>query len=81
MAELDCAECGDGIDDLSADDVVAERAVAGIVRKTQFACYHRQVGHRGRQIQLELGLDPSEVARLPDAQLLQPSQPVLRHHS
>ncbi len=46
MAELDCAECGDGIDDLSADDVVAERVVAGIVRKTQFARHQRQIAAR-----------------------------------
>ena len=34
MAELDCAECGDGIDDLN-DGVVAERVVAGNVRKLE----------------------------------------------
>ena len=69
-----------GMDYISDDDTVAVRVVVGKVRKTQFARHQRQVGHRGRQIQLELRLHPSEVARLPDAQLRQPRQPVLHHH-
>ena len=39
-----------------------------------------QIGHCGRQVKLEPGLDPPEVARLPDAQLLQAGQSMLRHH-
>lgn len=34
----------------------------------------------GRRVQLELGLDPPEVARLPDAQLPQAGRSMLRHH-
>ena len=39
-----------------------------------------QVGHGGRQVQLEFRLGAPEVAGLADSQLDQPRQPVLHHH-
>ena len=39
-----------------------------------------QIGHRGRQVQLEFRLGAPEVAGLADSQLDQPRQPVLHHH-
>ncbi len=60
------------------DDAVG--VVARITDHTGLVRQQGQVSHRGRQVQLELGLDPSEVARLPDAQLLQSSQSMLGHH-
>ena len=40
-----------------------------------------QVGHRGCQIQLELGFRTAEVVGLADSQLDPPRQPVLHHHA
>ena len=56
VPEPDCAECGGGMDDIGDDDTVTVQIVVGKVRKTHFACYQRQIGHRGRQIQLKLVL-------------------------
>ena len=61
------------------DDAVG--VVARITDHTGLVDQQGQIRYRGCQIQLELGLDPSEVARLPDAQLFQSSQSMLRHHS
>ena len=55
--------------------------IARITDYTSLVPQQGQVRNRGRQVQLEFGLDPSEVARLPDAQLFQSSQSMLRHHS
>ena len=58
-------------------------AATGTARQPDFARHQGQIGHRGRQIQLESRLDPAEVAGLADAQLdqpRQPRQPMLYHH-
>ena len=60
------------------NDAVA--VIARITDHTGLVGQQGQVCHRGRQIQLEFGLDPSEVTRLPDTQLLQSSQSMLGHH-
>ena len=52
----------------------------GTAGQPDFARHQGQVGHRGRQIQLEFRLGPPEVTGLPDAQLYQPRQPVFHHH-
>ena len=54
--------------------------IAKVADHTDLVGQQGQVGYRGRQVQLELGLDPAEVAGLPDAQLLQAGQSMLRHH-
>ncbi len=63
---------GGGDDDVGGIARIADHT--GLVRQ------QGQVGHRGRQVRLALGLDPAKVARLPDAQLDQPGQTVLYHH-
>ena len=55
-------------------------AAADTARPPDFARHQGEIGHRGRQIQLEFRLDPTEVAGLPDAQLDQPRQSVLHYH-
>ena len=84
MSEPDGAEIGRRIGDHSedniADDAVACCAAAGTARPPDFARHQGEIGHRGRQIQLEFRLDPTEVAGLPDAQLDQPGQSVLHYH-
>ena len=55
-------------------------AATATARQPDFARHQGQIGHRGRQIQLESRLDPAEVAGLADAQLDQPRQPMLYHH-
>ena len=45
----------------------AVTVVARIPDQTSLVGQQGQIGDGGRQIQLELGLDPSEVARLPNA--------------
>ena len=85
MSEPDSAEIGRRIGDHSADiiadDAVACCAAAGTARQPDFARHQGEIGHRGRQVQLEFRLDPTEVAGLPDAQLDQPGQSVLHYHS
>ena len=84
MSEPDGAEIGRSIGDHSvdiiADDAVACCAAAGTARLPDFARHQGEIGHRGRQIQLEFRLDPTEVAGLADSQLDQPSQSVLHYH-
>ena len=88
MAEPDGAEIGRRIGDHSADiiaDNIADDAVAcctaiGTAQQPDFARHQGEIGHRGRQVQLEFRLDPTEVAGLPDAQLDQPGQSVLHYH-
>ena len=62
MSEPDGAEIGRRIGDHSADiiadDAVACCAAAGTAR------HQGEIGHRGRQIQLEFRLDLTEVAGL-----------------
>jgi len=53
---------------------------ARIADHTDLVGQQGQICHRGRQVQRELGLDPAELARLPDAQLLEASQSMLHHH-
>ena len=81
MSEPDGAEIGRRIGDHSADniadDAVACCAAADTARQPDFAQHQGEIGHRGRQIQLEFRLDPTEVAGLADAQLDQPGQPML----
>ena len=84
MSEPDSAEIGRRIGDHSAD-IIADDAVAcctaiGTAQQPDFARHQGEIGHRGRQIQLECPLDPTEVAGLPDAQLNQPGQSVLHYH-
>ena len=85
MSEPDSARIGRCIGDNSEgiieDDAVARCAATGTARQPDFARHQGQVGHRGCQIQLESRLDPTEVAGLADAQLDQPRQPMLYHHS
>ena len=72
MSEPDGAEIsrriGDHSVDIIADDAVAFGAAAGTSRQPDFAQHQGQVGYRGRQIQLEFRLDPTEVAgwRIPN---------------
>ena len=84
MSEPDGAEIGRRIGDHSADiiadDAVACCAAIGTAQQPDFARHQGEIGHRGRQIQLEFRLDPTEVAGLPDSQLDQPGQSVLHHH-
>ena len=68
MSEPDGAEIGRRIGDHSAD-IIADRG--GLLRRRRycptpdFARHQGEIGHRGRQIQLEFRLDPTEVAGLP----------------
>ena len=84
MSELDGAEIdrriGDHSADIIADDAVACCPATGTARPPDFAQHQGGIGHRGRQLQLELRLDPTEVAGLPDSQLDQPGQSVLHYH-
>ena len=88
MSEPDNAEIGRRIGDHSADiiagdiedDAVACCAAAGTARQPDFARHQGEIGHRGRQIQLEFRLDLTEVTGLADAQLDQPGQSVLHYH-
>ena len=84
MSEPDGAEIGRSIGDHSADiiadDAVACCTAAATARPPDFARHQGEIGHRGRQIQLEFRLDPTEVAGLPDSQLDQPGQSVLHYH-
>ena len=85
MSEPDSAEIGRRIGDHSAD-IIADDAVAccpatGTAQQPDFSRHQGEIGHRGRQIQLEFRLDPTEVAGLADSQLDQPRQPMLYHHS
>ena len=84
MSEPNNAEIGRRIGDHSAD-IIADDAVAcwtaiGTAQQPDFARHQGEIGHRGRQIQLEFRLDPTEVAGLTDAQLDQPGQSVLHYH-
>ena len=56
-------------------------AAIGPARPPEFPRHQGQVGHRGRQVQLEFRLDPAEIAGLADAQMDQSGQPVFHHHS
>ena len=84
MSEPDGAEIGRRIGDHSADiiedDAVACCAAAGTAQQPDFARHQGEIGHGGRQIQLEFRLDPTEVASLADAQLDQPGQSVPHYH-
>ena len=68
MSEPDSTEIGRSIGDNSvdiiADDAVACCAATGTSRQPDFAQLQGEIGHRGRQIQLESRLDPTEVAGL-----------------
>ena len=55
-------------------------AATGPARPSEFPRDQGQVGHRGRQVQLECRLGAPEVARLADSQLDQPRQTVLHYH-
>ena len=78
MSEPDGAEIGRRIGDHSADniedDAVACCTAIGTAQQPDFARHQGEIGHRGRQIQLEFRLDLTEVAGLADSQLDQPSQ-------
>ena len=88
MSEPDGAEIGRSMGDHSvdhsadsiADDAVACCAAIDTAQQPDFARHQGEIGHRGRQVQLEFRLDPTEVAGLPDSQLDQPGQSVLHHH-
>ena len=89
MSEPDSAEISrstgdnsvDNIEDDIEDDAVACCAATGTARQSDFAQRQGEVGHRGRQVQLESRFDPTEVAGLADAQLDQPRQPMLCYYS
>ena len=85
MSELDGAEIGrrigDNNEDIIADDAVACCPATGTARQPDFARHQGEIGHRGRQLQMEFRLDPTEVAGLPDSQLDQPGQSVPHYHS
>ena len=66
--------------DLGKNGAVTTVTVVGIAAQAHLAGHQGEIGHRGRQIQLEFRLGPSEIPGLPHAQLLEPSQPMLRHH-
>ena len=68
---------GDGTE----DGAVARKLTADTVRQLDFARHQGQVGHRGRQIQLESRLDPAEIAGLANPQLHQSGQPVFHRHA
>ena len=72
---------GDNSVDDSVDDTVACCAATGTARPPDFTQHQGQVGHRGRQVQLESRFDPTEVTGLPYAQLDQSRQPMLCHYS
>ena len=71
MSEPDSTEIGRRIGDHSVDniedDAVACCTAIGTAQQPDFARHQGQVGHRGRQVQLESRLDPTEVAGLADA--------------
>ena len=62
------------------DDAVACWAATGLARLSEFPRHQGQVGHRGRQVQLEFRLGASKIAGLADAQMDQSGQPVFHHH-
>ena len=68
------------ITDNSAAGGSAMTVFANITEHVGLVSRPGQISHRGRQIQLELGLDPSEAARLTDAQLPQASQAMPGRH-
>ncbi len=53
----------------------------GLRHHPHLGSHQGQVGHRGCQEQLELGLDPANIARLADPQLYQTRQTMLGHLS
>ena len=69
-----------GTDGLCAQGAVDAGTAAGVGWRTGLDGDQGQVGHRGRQVQLEFRLGAPEVAGLADSQLDQPRQPVLHHH-
>ena len=73
--------CGGGVDHSSGLGAAVAGTGAGSSRHTGFGGHQGQVGHRGRQVQLEPGFDAAEVAGLADSQLDQPRQPVLHYHA
>ena len=58
----------------------AVNVFASIAEHTDPVGQQGQIGHCGREVQLEFRLDSPEVAGLPDAQLLQAGQAMLGHH-
>ena len=70
MSGSDNAEIGRRIGDHSvdniSDDAVAYWTAIGTAQQPDFARHQGEIGHRGRQIQLEFRLAPTEVAGLPD---------------
>ena len=80
LTEPDCAKYGGSTAGVGAGGTVADGSATDIARQTLLARHQGQVGHRGRQVQLEPGLGPPEVASLANPQLHQPGQPVLHHH-
>ena len=81
MSEPDRAAIGRRIGDDIENDAVACCAATGTARPPDFTQHQGQVGHRGRQVQLESRFDPTEVTGLPYAQLDQSRQPMLCHYS
>ena len=74
MSEPRGGEINCGTDGLGMEASANAGTAAGV------GGHQGQVGHRGRQVQLEPGFDAPEVAGLADPQLDQPRQPVLHHH-
>ena len=68
------------MDDPSAEGTADFGSAAGIFWQTGFGGHQGQVGHGGRQVQLEPGLGAAEVTGLADSQMDQPRQPVLHHY-
>ena len=85
LSEANRAEIGRSMGDNKGeniqDDAAACWAATGPARPSDFPRHQGQVGHRGRQVQLESRLGASEIAGLADAQMDQSGQPVFHHHS
>ncbi len=69
-----------GTDGPGTEGAADAGTAAGTCRQAGLGGHQGQVGHRGRQVQLEFGLGAPEAAGLADSQLDQLSQPALHHH-
>ncbi len=69
-----------GTDGPGTEGAADAGTAAGTCRQAGLGGHQGQVGHRGRQVQLEFGLGAPEAAGLADSQLDQPRQPALHHH-
>ena len=80
MSEPRRDEIKGGTDGPGTEGTADSGTAPGVGRQTGLGGHQRQVGHRGRQVQLEPGLGAAEVAGLTDSQLGQPRQAVFHHH-